>query len=1250
MRTNLFKELVRTAALAATLAFAGDAAYAALSMQLHDGNKVLVVQNGRAISEAPVSFAVKRWLGKKPTQDGESRAEIAPKRISVKNENGVIRQELEFDSQLTVRASWHEKSGALRAEGELVTESAEDIPLTFAMIVPVSDRAPLWLVDLHRVEKVSPGEEKCVAIFTPAGAHKAMSRYSFGGINTFHGALGVGLPLNEPRIHRIRWDGKRGALVAECDVTLSQRPRKLRGRVPFAFDLFDAPREFGFRGLAQIYYQLNSASYAKRVQREGQWMPFTQLDKVERVEDFGFAFHEYHPDVSVAWDHANGVKPLVYCEPPVQYISLEDSFPRQLSKLNDYLASLDTPQGSAVRSGAAFDAQGQLLLEWVNTPWAKGARIPTNCDPDLLRTDKNPVTAFDLNWNPYIELMRRRANDSPAEWVGGGVLTDGVVGARGRAVYLATGENITQKFKEVVASPAGETLRVTAKGRQNGRLKIDVLTENGTLTVGEEVLAGTFREYQFVLPQQKLKGLRLAAPSGEVWIAKVQSSSLPLANADFEQGTFDPEMPAGLYMDSFEGWDSYRLNFRHEHLVASDFPLTFDGESGAAAQVIMMHNFEFAAEVGRRLHERGALLMANTALYQWPWSVHFLDILGIETPWGHWARTENLDFIRTMLYHKPYCFLLNVAFADFRGEKVEEYFAHCFHYGFWPGFFSHDAANNPYWEQPTLYNEDRPLFLKYMRVQQRTTAAGWEPVTLASVDASSVLVERWGGGPWLSGLLAAPNFYLTLFNTAETTVPVKVRLDPRLTGDSPYVVLEALSGQMLASGKVTTVDCPVGAHRSVALQFVRRDQDALSTAIAEQLEEIEFLSRKQVRYGHLSADIAKQIATLSADPQRSAELRQLLAETLPTLPELYREEWLRAFSAWLSLAAAREELVSKQSFAANYPKAAVPGTVYTIELVGNSRHQELSFEWALGPAHGLQRTASKQFTITIPRDAQPGTFLTWRIANTDANSLAPYYVTTVPVLPPILVTGIPNKVVLGDKAILDIELINNLNKPIDVSLVASSGCNELRVGPVAPIKLDAEGHAKIEVKLEGKRPVSEDAKCLLNLAFRHQNGTFTQVEIPVTILAQKASILRRSDLQVLVDSCYLGYSEKPLNDGATSTTGIDWANAAWASDEGSVPHWAQFEFPEPAVLQEVRLYWAFDDGHYWSSKKVEIQVRPLGSAEWKTVGVAETQEETPESVVSFPPIEASALRIYQAAGDGPPRRKGILWLREVEAR
>jgi len=71
--------------------------------------------------------------------------------------------------------------------------------------------------------------------------------------------------------------------------------------------------------------------------------------------------------------------------------------------------------------------------------------------------------------------------------------------------------------------------------------------------------------------------------------------------------------------------------------------------------------------------------------------------------------------------------------------------------------FSHNAAENPYWQNPKWYNRDRPLFKKYLPLIRLAAEAGWQPVPHAECDNAGIWVERFGPD-------ARGTVYLTLFN------------------------------------------------------------------------------------------------------------------------------------------------------------------------------------------------------------------------------------------------------------------------------------------------------------------------------------------------------------------------------------------------------------------------------------------------------------------------------------------------------
>jgi hypothetical protein len=223
----------------------------------------------------------------------------------------------------------------------------------------------------------------------------------------------------------------------------------------------------------------------------------------------------------------------------------------------------------------------------------------------------------------------------------------------------------------------------------------------------------------------------------------------------------------GEYLDSLEGYVTADLNFRREHFRYTTVPFTFSSDVKQAALFKGLTVFEFTKWFCDDVHRLGKLTFANGVPYRFTFLCPWLDVLGTETDWlrsGRYqpASISQMDLWRTMSGQKPYLLLMNTDYDAFTPELVEKYFQRCLLYGMWPGMFSHNASENPYWQNPKWYNRDRPLFMKYIPLIKRVAEAGWQPVTEATCDNAKILVERFG--PDAHGTV-----YLTLFNdTAET--------------------------------------------------------------------------------------------------------------------------------------------------------------------------------------------------------------------------------------------------------------------------------------------------------------------------------------------------------------------------------------------------------------------------------------------------------------------------------------------------
>ena len=241
-------------------------------------------------------------------------------------------------------------------------------------------------------------------------------------------------------------------------------------------------------------------------------------------------------------------------------------------------------------------------------------------------------------------------------------------------------------------------------------------------------------------------------------------------------------------------------------------PLTFSSDTRKPALCKGLAVFEFTKWFCNEVHRMGKLTFANGVPYRFTFLCPWLDVMGTETDWlyeGKYrpASDREMSLWRTMAGRKPYLLLMNTDYNAFTPALVERYFQRSLFYGMWPGMFSHNASENPYWQNPKWYNRDRPLFKKYLPLVRRVAQAGWQPVTLAACDNDSIWVERFG--PDADGAV-----YFTLFNDTPQRQTGALRADTstlRMTGP--------LGAQELVSG--VTLDNPAAWQVSLGPQEAR---------------------------------------------------------------------------------------------------------------------------------------------------------------------------------------------------------------------------------------------------------------------------------------------------------------------------------------------------------------------------------------------------------------------------------------------
>ncbi|UCH34582.1 MAG: hypothetical protein JSV65_19005, partial [Armatimonadota bacterium] len=587
----------------------------------------------------------------------------------------------------------------------------------------------------------------------------------------------------------------------------------------FEFVLYAFEPEWGMRAALARYYEIFAECFVKRVEREGMWMPFADIASVEGWDDFGFAFKE--GTNNVPFDSAHGIYSFVYVEPVSYWMAMPQDAPRTREAAEALLeekarAAPETSYAAATRTSIVQGADGQPVVHVLKAPWCDGALFILNPAPGVPLSEEHRTNKAQVM---FADIERAMSGERwpLAEWrawdrgyvvePGGG--PDGATALRcENAPGVSSGASQTviltpPRQEPMVARTWSKADRVTGDGGVDYSLYLDLLYADGTpgyafvapfATGTHDWEVGEVRiDPPKPVAQVQFHMLLRAPHAGRAWFARPElrvgdGGGNLLANTAFEASTGPRPAVSGTYIDSMEMGCEY-LNFRREHWRDVEIPLVFEPATGRCGQALIFGTYEFIAECARRMHDAEKLMFANGALWRYAQFAALLDVMGTETNWLrdgelHPQSDDVMMLRRGLCYQKPYCLLMNSEYDKFPREYTERYFRHCLFYGIFPGFFSHNAADDPYWARPTLYNRDRELFKRYMPLIREIARAGWEPVTHARSDDPEVYVERYGPR---QGVV-----YLTVMNASDGAKQTRIAVDAEaldMTGASATELL-----------------------------------------------------------------------------------------------------------------------------------------------------------------------------------------------------------------------------------------------------------------------------------------------------------------------------------------------------------------------------------------------------------------------------------------------------------------------------
>jgi len=318
--------------------------------------------------------------------------------------------------RLEVTARLSPSSSGIRIRCNVKSTVRADRALVFRWIFPVAGRGWYWSGKLGEHRPVTGVErlENVVEAGVRTSRHGGLNTAEFGGVgNGSYGdrvgmgrfspyplaslvsketGVGIGIDLENPVFYRLCYLRGRG-LAVEFDLGLSPKTLKFPCQANLAWVVFKVDPEWGFRSAIQQYYRLFPGCFRNRVERQGIWMPFTDITSVKDYQDFGFAFHETNlkaggkkrGKVTIAdVDREIGVYSFQYVEPwDIQIAAEKGSL--------DYDAAVSAayppePHRTQILRSVAFDPWDQWLIRVMWAPWFPteyAISYTTNPDPDL---------------------------------------------------------------------------------------------------------------------------------------------------------------------------------------------------------------------------------------------------------------------------------------------------------------------------------------------------------------------------------------------------------------------------------------------------------------------------------------------------------------------------------------------------------------------------------------------------------------------------------------------------------------------------------------------------------------------------------------------------------------------------------------------------------------------------------------------------------------------------------------------------
>ncbi len=319
--------------------------------------------------------------------------------LARRDDGSLHREAVDQELQLRLTSSYSTLGGAIRIQAEVEDLAGRDRAVTAYFVYPLDAVGWRWHDDQRTARAIEEGGKYDNLVAFGAGANGLASRWPLACVSSSEQALALAVPLDEPRLVRFGYDAESRELWAAFDLGISADTERFPSRAGFTLVLYQADPEWGFRSALARYYELFPHCFTKRNQREGIWMPFTDIATVEGWEDFGFQFKE--GTGNVAFDHEHGIYSFVYVEPWSFWLSMPPEMERTSERALAYieeLAQQGRPSAQAALSSAVSDAQGRWPHRIEDHPWCSGGVFCVNPSPNAPPREPGGITQFEHEW------------------------------------------------------------------------------------------------------------------------------------------------------------------------------------------------------------------------------------------------------------------------------------------------------------------------------------------------------------------------------------------------------------------------------------------------------------------------------------------------------------------------------------------------------------------------------------------------------------------------------------------------------------------------------------------------------------------------------------------------------------------------------------------------------------------------------------------------------------------------------------